>query len=231
MSWILNTLTSTIGRKVIMALTGLFLIMFLAVHLVGNLQLLHDDGGEAFNIYSYFMAHNPLIQIVSKGNFFFIFLHIFVSLTLYVRNKKARPIGYKVSAGNSNSSWSSRSMSLLGTLILMFLLLHLWGYWYQLKFVGEPLIKMITIDGVSMHNAYALVAESYQIPGIVAFYVISMIVLAFHLWHGFASAFQSLGLNHPKYNGIISGSGKLYAIIVPALFALIPIYMYLNNAG
>lgn len=228
MSWIINTLTSTIGRKVIMALTGLFLIMFLAVHLAGNLQLLYHDGGEAFNVYSYFMAHNPLIQIVSKGNFFFIFLHIFVSLTLYIRNKKARPIGYKVSAGNTNSTWSSRSMSLLGTLILLFLLLHLWGYWFKLKF-GE--VAMVMIDGINMHDAYSLVAASYTVPGIVAFYVLSMIVLALHLWHGFASAFQSLGLNHPKYNGIISGLGKLYAIIIPILFALIPIYMYLNQAG
>ncbi len=228
MSWIINTLTGTIGRKVIMALTGLFLIMFLAVHLAGNLQLLHNDGGEAFNLYSQFMAHNPLIQAVSKGNFFFILLHIFVSITLYVRNKKARPIGYKVSSGNSNSSWSSRSMTLLGTLILIFILLHLRGFWYILKF-GE--VPSVTIDGVSMHNAYQLIVEAYAIPGVMVFYVISMIVLAFHLWHGFASAFQSLGLNHPKYNGIISGLGKLYAIIVPALFALIPIYMYLNNAG
>jgi len=235
MSWIINTLTSTIGRKVIMALTGLFLILFLAVHLVGNLQLLYNDEGEAFNLYSQLMAHNPFIQLVSKGNFFFIFLHIIVSLTLYVRNyvrnKRARPIGYKVSAGNSNSTWSSRSMALLGTFILIFIGLHLYGFWYQLKFVGEPIVKMIIIDGVPMHNAYALVAEAYQIPGVVAFYIFSMIVLGLHLWHGFASAFQSLGLNHPKYNGIISGLGKLYAIIIPALFALIPIYMYLNNAG
>ncbi len=228
MSWIINTLTSTIGRKVIMALTGLFLIMFLVVHLAGNLQLLQDDGGEAFNSYSYLMAHNPFIQLVSKGNFFFIFLHVFVSLTLYVRNKKARPIGYKVSAGNSNSTWSSRSMSLLGTLILMFLLFHLWFFWFDLKF-GE--VAMVTIEGIEMHNAYGLVAASYTVPGVVAFYVFSMIVLGFHLWHGFASAFQSLGLNHPKYNGIISGLGKFYAIVVPSLFALIPIYMYLNQAG
>ncbi len=228
MSWIVNTLTSTIGRKIIMALTGLFLIMFLAVHLAGNLQLLYDDGGEAFNLYTQFMAHNPFIQLVSKGNFFFIFLHIFVSLTLYLRNRNARPIGYKVSAGNSNSTWSSRSMSLLGTFILMFILLHLYGYWFNLKF-GE--VAMVAYDGIEMHNAYELVATSYTKIGVVGFYVFSMIVLAFHLWHGFASAFQSLGLNHPKYNGIISGLGKLYAIIVPALFALIPIYMYLNNAG
>ena len=228
MSWIINTLASTIGRKVIMALTGLFLILFLAVHLAGNLQLLHNDGGEAFNTYSYFMAHNPLIQVVSKGNFFFIFLHIFVSITLYVRNKKARPVGYKVSAGSSNSTWSSRSMTLLGTFILIFILLHLYGYWFNLKF-GE--VAMVTVGGVSMHNAYGLVVNSYQNPGIAGFYVLSMIVLAFHLWHGFSSAFQSLGLNHPKYNGIISGLGKLYAIVVPALFALIPILLYLKSLG
>lgn len=228
MSWIINTLTSTIGRKVIMALTGLFLILFLVVHLAGNLQLLYNDNGESFNLYSQLMAHNPFIQIVSKGNFFFIFLHIVVSITLYVRNKKARPIGYKVSAGNTNSSWSSKSMTLLGTLILIFILMHLKGYWYVLKFGAPP---ETIIEGVTMHNAYQLVVESYANPAIAGFYIIAMIVLAFHLWHGFASAFQSLGLNHPKYNGIISGLGKLYAIAVPALFALIPILLYLKSIG
>lgn len=228
MSWIINALTSTIGRKIIMALTGLFLIMFLAVHLAGNLQLLNNDGGESFNLYSQFMANNPLIQVISKGNFFFILLHIFVSLTLYIRNKKARPIGYKVSAGNSNSSWSSRSMALLGTLILIFLLMHLKTFWYVLKFGEAP---HVIIDGVSMHDAYRLVVETYEIPGITVFYILSMIVLGFHLWHGFLSAFQSLGLNHPKYNGIISGIGKLYAIAIPGLFALIPILLYLKSLG
>jgi succinate dehydrogenase cytochrome b subunit len=228
MSWIINTLTSTIGRKVIMALTGLFLILFLVVHLAGNLQLLSNDGGESFNLYSKFMAHNPLIQVISKGNFFFILLHIFVAVTLSIRNKKARPIGYKVSSGNSNSSWVSRSMTLLGVLILIFILMHLRGFWYVLKF-GE--VPMVTIDGVSMHNAYQLVVESYAIPWISAFYIIAMVVLSFHLWHGFKSAFQSLGLNHPKYNGIISGLGKLYAIAVPALYALIPILLYLKSIG
>ena len=228
MSWITNTLTSTIGRKVIMALTGLFLILFLAVHLAGNLQLLKNDGGESFNLYTQFMAHNPLIQAVSKGNFFFIFLHIFVSISLYIRNKKARPIGYKVSSGNSNSSWSSRSMTLLGTLIMIFILMHLRGYWYVLKF-GE--VPSVIIDGVSMHDAYTLVVESYAIPGLAIFYVIAMAVLGFHLWHGFSSAFQSLGINHVKYNGLIKGLGKIYSVAVPALFALIPIMLYLKSIG
>jgi succinate dehydrogenase / fumarate reductase cytochrome b subunit len=211
-----------------MALTGLFLIMFLTVHLAGNLQLISDDGGKSFNVYSHLMANNPIIQLISKGNFFFIFLHIIVSLTLYLRNKKARPIGYKKSPGRATSTWSSRSMSLLGTLILIFLLVHLKSFWYILKF-GE--VPSVVIDGVTMHNAYLLVVESYAIPGLAAFYILSMIVLGFHLWHGFASAFQSLGLNHPKYNGIISGAGKLYAVAIPALFALIPIFLYIKSLG
>jgi succinate dehydrogenase / fumarate reductase cytochrome b subunit len=226
MNWFLNALTSGIGRKVIMSLTGLFLILFLVIHLMGNLQLLYDDGGDAFNIYSHFMAHNPLIQIVSKGNFFFIVLHIFVSFTLYIQNKKARPIGYKVSSGSANSTWSSRSMSLLGTLILIFLLVHLKSFWFEFKY---GTVANTTVDGIEMHDAYKWVIDAYTNPILTSFYVISMAVLGFHLWHGFSSAFQSLGLNHVKYNGLITGLGKFYAIVVPLLFAIIPILLYLKS--
>jgi succinate dehydrogenase / fumarate reductase cytochrome b subunit len=227
MKWFLDALTSSIGRKVIMSLTGLFLILFLVIHLAGNLQLLNDDGGESFNLYSHFMAHNPLIQFVSKANFFFILLHAVVSYTLYIKNKKARPIGYKVSGGSANSSWSSRSMSLLGTLILIFILIHLRGFWYEFKFGDQ--IQWTEIDGVAMHNAYFWVADAYANPLISIFYIISMIVLGFHLWHGFSSAFQSLGLNHVKYNGLINIIGRLYAIAIPALYAIIPILLYLKS--
>ncbi|MEN8250189.1 MAG: succinate dehydrogenase cytochrome b subunit [Bacteroidota bacterium] len=226
MTWFISALTSGIGRKVIMSLTGLFLILFLIVHLVGNLQLLYSDNGESFNVYSHFMARNPLIQIISKGNFFFILLHAFVSMTLALKNKKARPIGYKVSGGSANSSWASRSMVLLGTLIFVFLVLHLYGFWYHLKF-GE--VPAIMIDGVEMHNAYLWVSSAYANPLVSAFYIIAMIVLGFHLWHGFSSAFQSLGLNHVKYTGCIKVVGKLYAVIIPALYAIIPILLYLKS--
>ena len=173
------------------------------------------------------MAENPLIQLVSKANFFFILLHAFVSYTLYIKNKKARPIGYKVSAGAANSSWSSRSMSLLGTLIFIFLIIHLRGFWFEFKY-GDNVV-WTEIDGVVMHNAYKWVVEAYANPVISAFYIISMIVLGFHLWHGFGSAFQSLGLNHVKYTGLIQFLGKSYAIIIPALFAIIPIWLYLKT--
>ena len=123
MGWLTETLTSSIGRKVLMALTGLFLVLFLTIHLLGNLQLLANDGGESFNTYSYFMAHNGLIQMVSKLNFFFIALHAVVGIMLARKNKKARPIGYRVNAGDTNSSWASRSMALLGILTFLFLIL------------------------------------------------------------------------------------------------------------
>ena len=226
MNWFLNALTSGIGRKVIMSLTGLFLILFLVIHLAGNLQLLKSDGGDAFNIYSHFMGNNPIIQLVSKGNFFFILLHIFVSLTLVVKNRKARPIGYKVAGGSANSSWMSRSMAILGTLIMIFLIFHLYGFWYQFK---NGALADVTIDGVVMGNGYVWVAAAYSNPLVVVFYVISMAVLAFHLWHGFASAFQSLGLNHVKYNGLITGLGRIYAILIPVLYAIIPILLYLKS--
>ena len=227
MNWFFSTLTSGVGKKVIMSLTGLFLILFLVIHLAGNLQLLQDDGGKAFNLYSELMAHNPLIQLVSKANFFFILLHAGISYSLYIKNKRARPIGYKVSAGSANSSWSSRSMSLLGTLIFIFLLVHLKGFWFEFKY-GDS-VSTVVIDGLEMHNSYLWVAEAYANPIIAGFYVLSMAVLGFHLWHGFASAFQSLGLNHVKYNGLITTAGKLYSLVIPALYAIIPILLYLKS--
>lgn len=211
-----------------MALTGLFLILFLAVHLAGNLQLLLDDGGQAFNVYAYNMAHNPLIRIISIGNFVFILLHIVVAIILARRNKAARPVGYAVTAGSTNSTWASRNMGLLGFVILLFLVIHLKGFWWEFKFGDIP---MAEIAGQSYKNVYLIVQEAYSQAWYAAVYVICMIFLAFHLSHGFASAFQTLGLNHKKYSPIIKFLGSAFSIIVPVLFALIPIIIYLKSLG
>lgn len=226
MSWLLDALSSSIGRKIMMALTGLFLITFLTVHLAGNLQLLANDGGKSFNYYSDFMAHNGFIQFVSKGNMAIILVHVIVGLMLAIKNKKARPVAYKVSAGASNSSWASRSMALLGILTLIFLLVHLRGFWYEMKFGIMP---TTTIDGVEYHDSYSVVREAYTSLVYVTFYVVAMIALGFHLWHGFGSAFQTLGLNHTKYTGFIKGLGKFYAVVVAGLFAIIPIVLYVKS--
>jgi succinate dehydrogenase / fumarate reductase, cytochrome b subunit len=206
-----------------MALTGLFLILFLVVHLAGNLQLLHNDGGRAFNIYAQFMTSNPLIKVVSYVNYFFILLHIFIAIVLSIRNKKARGISYAVH--NNPSTWSSRNMGILGTIIAIFLIIHLKGFWYEMHWGG---IATSDYDGTTYKNLFDVVDKAYNEIWYVAVYVVSMIFLAFHLYHGFGSAFQTLGLNHIKYNGVIKFVGVAFSIIVPALFALIPIMMYLN---
>lgn len=227
MKWLVDMLTSTIGRKLIMALTGLFLILFLAVHLSGNLQLLKDDGGKAFNIYAEFMTTFPLIKVVSIGNFFFILLHIYTSIVLTQRNRAARPVQYASLAGQStNSSWASRNMGILGTIILVFLIVHLRGYWYEMHFGG---IATQNYDGKEVKDLYAVVKASYTQIWYVAFYVISMAFVGFHLFHGFHSAFQTLGLDHKKYTPLIKAVGYGFAIVVPVGFALIPIVMFLKG--
>lgn len=224
MNWFTSLLTSTLGRKLIMALTGLFLVLFLVIHLIGNLQLLKSDGGDAFNVYAQFMGHNPVIQTVSILNFAFILIHAIWALLLTLHNRKSRgPEGYAVI--KNSSPWASRSMGILGTLILIFLIVHLQGFWYQMKWGGVP---FVTVDGKEVKDLYTIVDAAYQNLAFVGLYVFSMCALGFHLWHGFASAFQTLGLNHLKYNPIIRFVGRAYAVVVPALFALIPIWMYLK---
>jgi succinate dehydrogenase / fumarate reductase, cytochrome b subunit len=226
MSWFTEMLTSTIGRKLIMALTGLFLILFLVVHLAGNLQLLFPDGGRAFNIYSENMGSNPLIRIVSILNFGFILLHIWVSVLLSRQNKKARPVPYAAADASANSTWASRNMGILGSLILIFLIVHLRGFWFEFKF-GE--VPMVSIDGEAYKDTYSVVTAAYSQLWYVAVYIVSMIILAFHLHHGFASAFQTLGLNHPKYTPFIKKLGAAFCILVPAGFALIPIVLFMKT--
>jgi succinate dehydrogenase / fumarate reductase cytochrome b subunit len=129
MKWFLDLFSSTLGRKVVMALTGLFLILFLLIHLIGNLQLLKGDGGHAFNVYADFMSTNPLIQTVSKVNFAFIIFHVIWSILLTRRNRLARgPQGYAVT-NTKSSIWSSRNMGILGTLVLVFIVVHLQNFW------------------------------------------------------------------------------------------------------
>ncbi len=223
MKWFLDFLTSSIGRKLVMSLTGLFLITFLPVHLAGNLQLLAGDGGEAFNIYAKFMTSNPLIKFTSYGLYTGIALHAILGLAIWAKNRSATGKSYAVKNGNG-TTWASRSMAFLGTLILIFIFIHMGDFWYSMKFGGLD-DKLVTYDGIKYKDLYTKVSTSFSQLWIVIVYVISMIALAFHLNHGFASAFQSLGLNHKKYTPLIKGLGTVYSIIIPLMFALIPILM------
>ncbi len=229
MSWFTNFLTSSIGQKVVMSLTGLFLIVFLIVHLTGNLQLLAGDGGKAFNIYAEFMTTNPLIKTTSYLLYAGILLHAIQGWALWRQNRKARgPHRYavKVNRVAGTNSFAASNMAWLGTIIFVFIVVHMYQFWLQMK-LGD--VQMVTYDGKEVANLYALVSATYENLGFVIFYVVSMIVIAYHLLHGFQSAFQTLGLNHRKYTPFIKGVGKVYAILVPLGFAIIPIIMYLNQ--
>jgi succinate dehydrogenase / fumarate reductase, cytochrome b subunit len=221
MNWFTTFLSSSLGKKLIMALTGLFLVTFLIVHLIGNLQLLHDDDGRAFNIYARFMTTNPLIKTVSYLLYASILVHAIWALLLTLQNRKARGSGYAIV--NKSSAWSSRNMGVLGTIIFIFIVIHMKDFWAQMHWGGIPTANY---DGEEFKDLYSIVALAFDELWYVILYVICMVALAFHLWHGFASGFQTLGLNHAKYNGVIGFVGKVIAVVIPAAFAWIPIKMF-----
>jgi succinate dehydrogenase / fumarate reductase cytochrome b subunit len=228
MNWFSTFLTSSVGRKLVMSLTGLFLIIFLVVHLIGNLQLLIDDGGEQFNLYAEFMTSNPAIKLTSYLLYAFILLHAIQGWLLWRANAAARQSKYavKVTRTVNTNSFASRNMGWLGTVIFIFLLIHLYQFWLQMK-MGA--LEMVLYEDTEVGNLYTVVATAFQNPVYVIFYVVSMVFIAYHLLHGFQSAFQTLGLNHYKYSPLIRVVGRIYAIVVPLAFAFIPIYMYLKH--
>lgn len=223
MSWLKDSLTSSIGKKIVMGLTGLFLIVFLVAHLAGNVSLLFDDKGEAFNAYAHFMKHSTLIKISEVILFLGFLIHIVQGIMLVLGNKKARPVNYKVSHTNKKVSWTSKLMGPFGVVILVFLILHL-VHFFRYKYISA-----IGNDSFGNADLYSKVYELYQgSQGIiwVIFYVISMLVIGFHLSHGFQSAFKTLGLNHKKYSPFLSSLGLAYSVLITVAFALIPILIF-----
>ncbi|GAA3953291.1 succinate dehydrogenase cytochrome b subunit [Hymenobacter algoricola] len=220
MSWISKTFSSSIGRKIIMALTGLFLCSFLVVHLIGNLQLFKDDGGAAFNIYSHFMGTNPIIRTLEWGLVLGFGFHIYEALVLTRRNQTARGIGYVESRPSQNSPWQARNMGLLGTVILVFLLVHLYNFFWRARF-GD-----LDPDINNNDDLYTLVVSSFHQWWYVLLYVLAQVALCYHLIHGFHSAFQTVGLNHRKYTPAIKLVGYAFSVVVCAGFAAMPLYFY-----
>ncbi len=217
MSWISTTFTSSLGKKFIVGLTGLFLVSFLLVHCGINSLIFLNDGGESFNIGANFMATNPVIKIMEYVLFLGLITHIVQTLMLAYQNKKARPVAYHATNGAANSKWYSRSMTLLGTLILIFLILHLKHFWFS-KVSGH-----LAESGETM---FAEMLEVFENPFVVIIYVLAQGALGYHLLHGFQSAHQTLGLNHVKYNGLIQMVGTFLAIVLPVLFAAMPIVIF-----
>lgn len=218
---------SSLSRKYFMALSGLFLCLFLVVHLLGNMQLFYRDGGESFNKYTWFMTHNPLIKIVSYVNYAFILIHILDGFLLTRLNKNARPVSYNKTDQRNSSSWSSRNMGILGTIILVFLVVHLKTFWYEMHF---GTVEEVTYEGSQeiYKDLYKVVLAAFSQGWYAALYIFSMFALSYHLYHGFQSAFQTLGINHYRYTPIIKFVGIFFfAIIIPGLFASMPLYFFL----
>jgi succinate dehydrogenase / fumarate reductase, cytochrome b subunit len=215
-----------------MGFTGFFLITFLVVHCFINGMIVFSDNGETFNHWASFMGTNWIVRVMEIGLFAGLILHIVQGLVLWAQNKKARPVGYAMNRRNANSKWYSRSMGLLGTLILIFLIVHLYHFWTPSRFGGllgiHPLSETTlgTFNNQEVHNLYAEMLIVFQNPWIVMIYVLGMISLAWHLAHGFQSAFQTFGINHKRFTPVIKNIGIAFSIIVPLLFALMPVSIY-----
>lgn len=280
-------LKSSIAKKYWMALTGLFLCLFLVGHLLGNLQLLMPNASQKFNEYALFMTTNPAVKILSYVTYISILFHAIDGILLTIQNMKARPVAYAKSNPSASSSFASRNMAILGTLLLVFIAVHMKNFWAVMHFEKNmPLMtktvenmqgkqtlaigtltsenKFFPADSLGMPDAKTL--EMYQLErkdvttivnkkdkqvvfvgikdlhkvtvdffrcpkyGLVftLLYVLAMGVLAFHLWHGFQSAFQSLGVNN-KFTPTIKLIGKVFAVLVPLLFAIIPLFIHFTK--
>jgi succinate dehydrogenase / fumarate reductase cytochrome b subunit len=217
--------TSSVGKKFIMSITGISLIAFLVVHVGINACIWANDGGEMFNKASHFMATTIVIRILEVGLFAGLLLHIIQGLVLEVQNRSRRKVGYAVNLGNRGSKWYSRSMGLLGTLLLFFLVMHLAHFWVPSRFSELPAID---IDGKEVANQYGEIVRVFQNPLVDVLYILGCASLLYHLLHGFQSAFRTLGVPNGKYIALIRGVGYGFAIIVSLAFAMMPVSVYLG---
>jgi succinate dehydrogenase / fumarate reductase cytochrome b subunit len=220
--------TSSVGKKLVMALTGLFLISFLVVHAGVNACIWANDGGVMFNKAAHFMGSTVVIRVMEVGLFLGIFLHIIQGYMLEFSNRSKRKVGYDVSLGNKGSKWYSRSMGLLGTILLLFFILHWYHFWIPSRFTGVPGPEMVLEDGKEVHNMFALMQFTFQELWVVIVYVLACISLCWHLIHGFQSAFRTVGVSNQKYITLIRTAGIGYSVIISLAFAMMPVSMYLG---
>ena len=212
MKWLIDTLTSSIGKKLMMALTGLCFCLFLAVHLAGNLTLF--GGKEMFNGYAaHLHALGVLLVVAEWGLLLFALTHVATGLTLFFQNLKARPNRYAVNKSAGGRTIGSRTMPYTGVLLLVFVIFHLINFHFADK---------------SQATIYDIVSAAFASPLYVAVYVIAMLVTALHVSHGLWSAFQTVGANHPKYMPIIRTLSIVFALVVGVGFGLLPIFVSIS---
>ena len=225
--------TSSVGKKFVMALTGLFLISFLVIHAGVNACIFNDlpifdsnDNGDMFNRAAHFMGSSYVVRTLEIGLFLGFLVHIFQGFSLEAKNLSRRGTAYKVNLANRGSKWYSRSMGLLGTLLLLFLIMHISHFWVPSRITG-----LDEVEGKNYHNLFIKMQEVFQNGYIVILYILGCISLAYHLLHGFQSAFRTLGVHNKRYIAIIKGLGTGFSIFIPFVFALMPIAIYFQWIG
>jgi len=219
MSWLSKSLSSSIGKKIIMAITGLSLILFLTVHFINNMFLFFGKDGFDLLVSS-LDAVKPIVRVAEFMLALLFGFHIFNGIKLWWENKKANPVKYEVDGNKENTTFFSRTMPYTGAIIFVFLVLHLASLWVKFNFGME-----------GTHHYYDVVATTFQSLPVAVFYVIVMFVLGFHLNHGFQSAFQTFGWSHKKYTPLVEFIGTAYAVIFTLGFAAIPIYFFIRSMG
>ncbi len=221
-------LSASIGKKFIMSVSGLFLVLFLAVHLIVNLLLIFDDTGELYNVAANFMSTNPIIRTIEPLLGLGFLVHILWSFVLEYNNWKARPVKYNKKNKSATSSWASRNMLVLGGIILVFLVIHIINFYWIIRFNPHEMNEVI-IGGVHMEDSYTLVADLFKYSLVYnIFYILSAILLGFHLSHGFWSAFHTLGWNNENWMNRLQIIGKVYAVIIAVGFSVIPLYFFIK---
>jgi len=258
MSEFKQTFNSSLGKKLIMALTGLFLCTFLIVHLGGNLLLFKNDEGYGFNLYANFLTHFPPIEVIAYLLYLSILVHAVYALILTIQNRKARPVSY-ATVNKSPATWSSKNMGLLGSILFLFIVIHMSDFWFAYKYSDKVpykeyrtdlntdittsktimapspnFEKSVTTENnveiIKVKDLHARVANSFSNIWYVIFYVIAMVAVAYHLLHGFQSAFRTLGWVHRKYTPIVYAIGTwLFAVIIPLGFAAMPVVYYIQS--
>lgn len=214
---------SSLARKWVMALSGLFLVIFLTQHFVINITSVIAP--DTFNEWSHFMGYNPLVQFVAQpiliGG---LIVHFAMGIVLQLQNRKARPIKYVNFAGNRNSTWVSRNMIITGLVVLSFLGLHMYDFW-----VHEMTVKYIDVQPEDPTRYLHELKEKFTSPVRVSIYVVSFILLAMHLWHGFNSSFQSMGAKSVNSGAGLKKATYAWSVLIPAGFILIAVYHHFNH--
>mgnify|MGYP003871115193 CR=1 FL=1 len=215
--------TSTIGRKYAMALSALFLLVFLLQHFFINFTSVLSK--ETFNSLSHFMGNNILVQFIMQPILIIgVIFHFVMGFILEIKNNSARQSKYVMFKGNANSTWMSRNMIWTGLVVLAFLALHFYDFWFP-----EMDYKYIAQNAPDANRYYEELVHKFEDPFRVGFYVLAFAFLALHLLHGFQSSFQSLGANHERWTPVIKGLGTAYAIVIPLGFIFIALFHHFSH--